>query len=176
MAAESPRDAEGPGAARGCPGTFDAFDRQLCAAIDPNRPCVSPAGPAVKNSEVDGPAGPSLPNCSAHRPGIMIGLPFRRCRLPTCMNWPLDSGAKTLIMPSPKLPISRSPLAAPKLLGAQATPHGASSEPLDATRWSSLPVRLYSSTNPKPAPGTSSSALASCFAYVTKTWRPIVWM
>src|SRR6478672_3825085 len=166
--------AEGPGAAGGRPETF--LRRQLCAWIEPNSPWLSPSGPAVKNNVFIGPAAAPLPNCSAHSPGITIGLPFSRCRLPSCMNSPLDSGSKTLIMPSPKLPISRWPLALPKLLGAHAIPHGASSEPMDATRWRSLPDRLYISTKPKPAPATSSSAAASCLAYVTKMRLPIVWM
>ena len=44
-------------------------------------------------------------------------------------------GSKTLMMPSPKLPISNFPLNLPKpVAGACTTPHGASSTPRDAKR------------------------------------------
>ena len=57
-----------------------------------------------------------------------------------------------------------SPLAPPKPFGAIAIPHGELSAPREAKRLSSLPPLLYRSTKPCPAPETSSSALASCFA------------
>jgi hypothetical protein len=70
--------------------------------------------------------------------------------------------------PLPKFPISTSPENGPKLEGASASPQGAFGGafflPPDATRATSFPVGVNSSTKPRPPPGTSFLLAASCFA------------
>src|SRR5512132_649984 len=148
---------------------------QAVGTIDPNRPWVSSSGPAVKNSVCEDPAAASLPNCSDHRPSIDRGAPADSS-WPRNTNFPFGIGANALIRPSPKLPTRRSPPNAPKLSGAIARPHGAFRWRFEATRSMNSPVVENSSTNPSPAPATSSWASASCFAYVTNTASPIVWI
>src|SRR5262249_57391786 len=60
------------------------------AAMLPKTPCDPLLGPAVKYSVVDGPAGPSLPNASPHRPSILTGLPLESRRGPCGFQCPLD--------------------------------------------------------------------------------------
>src|SRR2546423_8388106 len=82
--------------------------------------------------------------------------------------------------PLPKLPISRSPLKTPKLVGAIASPQGAFGgaffRPPDATRATSCPSVVNWSTYPAPAPATSSFFAASCLAYVTKMLPASAWI
>ena len=89
----------------------------------PNKPSASPLIPAVKNrvfgSKVE--LG-LLRNWRAQRPLFTIGLPFRSERTPR--KAPVV-GSKALILPSPKLPTSRSLLNCPKPAGARVTPQGA---------------------------------------------------
>src|SRR5436190_1910502 len=136
------------------------------AVIVPNRPSFSSLGPAVKNSVLVGPltAPAPRPNCSAHNPSIVIGLWSPPRSVPAGCQVPSGACAYAWIVPSPKLPTSRSPLNVPKLSGAFARPHGASSCPRVATRWRRLPSRSNASTKPSPWPSTSSSASASCLA------------
>src|SRR5579863_8108018 len=73
-------------------------------------------------------------------------------------------GAKMLIFPSPKLPISTSPASEPNPAGATAIPQGALSAPAVANRLTKLPLKSNTSTYPRPAPVVSSCIAASCFA------------
>src|ERR1700722_12024311 len=117
-------------------------------------------------------------NDKAHNPSITLVL---LCDCSGPRNCP--AGEKTLIRPSPKLPINTtgpttSPLPGPPLdpfepldplplsspaspaaaissvvshpAGAQATPHGAFSQPREANRCTKLPSGLNISTNPSP--------------------------
>src|SRR5262249_13106964 len=130
----------------------------------PKIPCEPLLGPAVKYSVVDGPARPSLPNESAHRPSILTGLPLAIRRGPCGFQCPFDFRTEAFIFPLPKFPTSQSPLTLPNADGAIAKPHGASSAPLVATRPSRFPPVSNMSTKPSPAPGTSNRFAVSCFA------------
>src|SRR5207237_2680874 len=80
------------------------------ALITPNKPWLSSAGPAVKNSEFVGPETLPVPNSSAQSPSIVTGTPPAPRRTPACSKSPFAPGAYALILPSPKSPTSRSPL------------------------------------------------------------------
>src|SRR6266487_2090117 len=109
------------------------------ALITPNNPSLSSLGPAVKKSEFVGPDTLPVPNSRAQRPSIVIGTPPAPRSTPARSKLPFASGAYALILPSPKLPTSRSPLQRPKSDGAHASPHGAFSWPCWATRATRFP-------------------------------------
>lgn len=104
----------------------------------PKRPWLSPSGPAVKKSVWAVAALPPMPNRSPHNPSITKGLPFGPVRVWT--NAPLVV-LYALIVPSPKLPTSRSPPTSPNPAGASARPQGALSAPLEAIRRRKLPCK-----------------------------------
>src|SRR5436190_21891807 len=146
------------------------------ASITPNNPGLSSSGPAVKNSEFVDPDTLPVPNSSAHRPSIVMGTPPAPRRTPARSKPPFASGAYALILPSPKLPTSRSLLNRPKSDGAHASPHGALSAWRLATRPMNAPSGSNMSTNPRPGPATSSGEVGSCLAYVTKIVPLIAWI
>src|SRR5439155_15955603 len=146
------------------------------ASLTPNKPWLSSSGPAVKNSELVGPETPPVPNSRAQSPSIVIGTPPAPRSTPARSKPPFASGAYALILPSPKLPTSRSPLKRPKSAGAHASPHGAFNACRLATRPRNRPSGSNMSTNPSPGPATSSVDVGSCFAYVTKMSPLIAWM
>src|SRR5439155_16512379 len=146
------------------------------ALITPNNPWLSSSGPAVKNNEFVGPDTLPVPNSRAQSPSIVIGTPPAPRSTPARSKPPFASGAYALILPSPKLPTSRSPLKRPKSAGAHASPHGAFNACRLATRPRNRPSGSNMSTNPSPGPATSSVDVGSCFAYVTKMSPLIAWM
>src|SRR6266700_4238915 len=69
-----------------------------------------------------------------------------------------------------------SPPRAPKVGGASVTAHGESSLPRLANRCSRTPFGENTSTNPLPAPATSSCLSAFCLANVTNRLPPMLWI
>ena len=51
---------------------------------EPNRPCDSPKGPAVKYTVLAAPPAPPLPTFSAHSPSITMGSPSGS------LSWPSE--------------------------------------------------------------------------------------
>src|SRR5262249_45226384 len=79
-------------------------------------------------------------------------------------------GSNAWISPSPKLPTSRSLAKAPNPPGARVSPQGelrGSPVPVLMSRLMKFPFKSNTSTNPFPAPATSSCLAASCSAKVT---------
>ena len=144
----------------------------------PNRPAVSPFGPAVKYRWSTAPlAALPLPNCSAHRPPMNSGRPSIPSSVPLGVHVPLAFSWNALMRPSPKLPISRSPPYVPKFGCASAVPHGAFRTPPGlAMRARKVPLRSKALTTPSPAPGSSRMPAGALRAYVTMIRLPTVWI
>src|SRR5439155_24132604 len=104
----------------------------------PNRPWLSPSGPAVKYSVL---VDPELvlpwPNCNAHNPSIFSGGPVAEWSWPSCTASPVPRAlarSNALILPSPTLPTSSAPPKAPNVRGASARPQGELRRAFEATR------------------------------------------
>src|SRR5438876_8880156 len=119
-------------------------------SILPNRPWLSPSGPAVKYSVLDDPEfALPWPNCNAHSPSIFRGGPLAEWSWPSCTAWPVPRAlarSNALILPSPKLPTSSAPPNAPNVGGASARPQGELRRAFEATRRIRFPTVSYWST------------------------------
>src|SRR6516225_10173437 len=96
--------------------------RDYWGVMEPNSPCASLAGPAVKYNALAGPAPEPLPNDKPRRPATASGEPLEF--LTTSLILPV-AGSNAAIAPLPNWPTSRVLLRAPKLFGAIARPQGA---------------------------------------------------
>src|SRR5437588_7413307 len=123
------------------------------ARILPNKPSPSSLIPAEKKRLLVAPAKPPLPKVSVHRPSMEMGWRWLFC---SCPRKSPEVGAKALIRPSPKFPTNKALLNLPKLAGARARPQGEFRVPPVAKRRTKSPSALKTSTNPTPAPATSS--------------------
>jgi hypothetical protein len=102
-----------------------------------------------------------LPNASPHSPSTASGFPGDEESVPSSCQVVV---LKAWMRPSPKFPISSAPPKSPNPAGAITMPHGEFRSPPPNARPRKVPFGSKTSTNPFPAPATSSSALASCFA------------
>src|SRR5438270_6729197 len=108
-----------------------------------NRPWASLWIPAVTYRLVGLPVPPA-PKTMSHNPGLATVLPAASFML--CLKAPV-AGAKALMLPPPKLPISSMLVSEPNpLAGAMTTPQGALSLPLEANRLMKVPFISKTST------------------------------
>ena len=105
----APNDAGAPRESESVAGTVPPASDGF-GMMRPNRPAVSPLGPAVKYRWLRWPllAAPE-PNWIAHRPPMNSGCPLRPRSVPDGVHVPSAFSWNALMRPSPKLPISRSP-------------------------------------------------------------------
>src|SRR5580692_12535459 len=125
----------------------------------PNNPCVSSAGPELKNNVFAGPAAAPFPNVSDHSPSIfrIESSGFFTNPMNLYVN-PLNAAIHPLL----KFPTRIVLLNSPKSRGVHTTPHGEFSHEPCSRCPICFPDGVKISTKPLPSPATSSCRCAFC--------------